>query len=177
MRPALLFLALISAAAAVYFAWDRGAGDPLAIAMTVLAVLAAAGINLTPASRNVPPLPPATRLHGLSPDVAQPHAVREELSDLAANLEALAEARETASEAAFIAGEYVTVSLTACGRNEIAVIKVLRAHLGLGLREAKHLSDLAKKGQRPQVAVNMPTAAARQLAADIGAAGGQTEFA
>ena len=62
------------------------------------------------------------------------------------------------------------------GRNQIVVIKALRSHLDLGLREAKDLTDQAKLGKRPFLPAGLSPTAAAQLARDVAAAGGQVEF-
>jgi ribosomal protein L7/L12 len=70
----------------------------------------------------------------------------------------------------------VAVRLAETGRNQIAVIKVLRNYLDIGLKEAKQFSDEAKKGRSPLVIASMAVEHAQQLARDIEAAGGAVEF-
>ena len=66
--------------------------------------------------------------------------------------------------------------LVETGRNQIAVIKVLRNYLDIGLKEAKDLSDAAKKGASPLVVAEMAVERAREFATDIENAGGRAEF-
>ena len=53
----------------------------------------------------------------------------------------------------------------------------VRTYLDLGLREAKELSDAAKKGANPTLAEAMEAGRARDFARALERAGGQVEFA
>ena len=70
----------------------------------------------------------------------------------------------------------VGVRLLDPGRNQIAVIKVLRNHFDIGLQEAKDLTDGAKKGANPLLTADLEVRQARKLGEDIEAAGGQVAF-
>ena len=66
--------------------------------------------------------------------------------------------------------------LVETGRNQIAVIKVLRTYLDIGLKDGKDLSDRAKQGGRPLVAEAMGASRARDFAREMENAGGRLEF-
>ena len=85
-------------------------------------------------------------------------------------------ARLRERERVLSSGGPVGLRLLDAGRNQIAVIKVLRNYLEIGLKEAKDLSDAAKRGQSPLVIAEMAADRARQFAADIEEAGGSAEF-
>jgi|GEM_PF-4974821 len=70
----------------------------------------------------------------------------------------------------------VAVRLADAGKNQIAVIKVLRNYLDLGLKEAKAFTDEAKRGGSPLVIAEMAVEHAQQFARDIEAAGGAVRF-
>jgi ribosomal protein L7/L12 len=70
----------------------------------------------------------------------------------------------------------VAVRLAQAGEKQIAVIKVLRSYLDIGLKEAKAFTDEAKKGRNPLVVASLATEHAKQFARDIEAAGGVVEF-
>lgn len=67
----------------------------------------------------------------------------------------------------------VTVKLASAGDQKIAVIKVVKEALGLGLKEAKDLVDAAPADLKAGV----PKADAEELKKKIEAAGGKVEFA
>lgn len=54
-----------------------------------------------------------------------------------------------------------------CGKNKIAVIKVLREALGLGLKEAKDLADAAGPGRPVDVAIGRSPDQAARLADEL----------
>jgi ribosomal protein L7/L12 len=62
------------------------------------------------------------------------------------------------------------------GEKPIAVIKVLREHFNIGLKEAKDFVDSAREGMRPLLARELPVGRAQELARDIERAGGRVEF-
>lgn len=67
----------------------------------------------------------------------------------------------------------VTVKLASAGDQKIAVIKVVKEALGLGLKEAKDLVDAAPETLK----ADMPKADAEELKKKIEEAGGKVEFA
>ena len=73
-------------------------------------------------------------------------------------------------------GAPVGLRLVQTGGNQIAVIKVLRNYLDIGLKEAKDLSDAAKQGQAPVVTAEMDVARAIEFCRDVEAAGGVLEL-
>ena len=194
MRALLLLLGLASGGAAAYLAWDRAASDLAVIGAMLLAVLALALFQLTPAPRpdvrlrpgdDEPPSPPRSlRPSGGEAPKRSPRrlsdaktpAERRELAELAENLAAVAGQRGSATERDVAAASHVDLYLLSAGRNQIAVIKELRAHLGYGLKEAKDLTDAARKGQRPVIARQMPADRARNIARAVAGAGGKAEL-
>ena len=169
MRPLLLLFALLAGGAAVYLASDRGVSDLSVIATAAAAVFALVMSRMTPAGR------PENR-KGWAPAPVRSAAIREEASELAAGLAAIAVARGGPGEVALSAGDTVSVLLTKVGPNQIAVIKAVRQHLRLGLREAKTFTDAAKRGERPVLHKAMPSAIAREFARDVERAGGKLEL-
>jgi ribosomal protein L7/L12 len=163
----MLVLVVLAGTGAGYRVWDRGEIDLVAGGLAAVGVLALVAMRLARGDARAP--------QRSSVVVAQPRAVREELSELAAHIEALASRRGLPARPAQQSdgGRAVLVSV---GRNQIAVIKALRSHFDLGLREAKDLTDQAKLGRRPLLPGGLPPAAAAQLARDVAAAGGQVEF-
>ena len=86
-----------------------------------------------------------------------------------------AAATAVAAAPAAAAGEEkstVNVHLSAAGEQKIAIIKVVKEALGLGLKEAKDLVDKAPTG----VKENMKKEDAEKLKKDIEAAGGKVEL-
>jgi ribosomal protein L7/L12 len=73
-------------------------------------------------------------------------------------------------------GGPVALRLIDTGRNQIAVIKVIRNYLDVGLKEAKDVSDAAKRGQSPLVIAEMVAERAREFAADLEKAGAVAEL-
>ena len=57
--------------------------------------------------------------------------------------------REAARGASLAGKSVLTATLVDTGRNQIALIKVLRNYLDIGLKDAKDPSDAAKRGGRP----------------------------
>ena len=169
MRAMLLVLALGAGAAAFYLAGDRGVTDPAVIAVAAAAVFALAMFRMIPS-------PARPRPRGAAAQLNRTSSVREEAGHLAGNLDALAAARSARNEEALDSRNAVAVYLSRVGENQIAVIKVLRAHFNLQLKEAKDLTDAAKGGQRPSLGQTVPVAAARALQRDIEKAGGELEI-
>jgi len=86
---------------------------------------------------------------------------------------AVAVAGPAAGDGADEGSSTVNVKLAAAGDQKIAVIKVIKEALGLGLKEAKDLVDAA-----PEVLkTDMPKADAEELKKKIEDAGGKVEFA
>lgn len=169
MRAILLLFALLAGGSAAYLAGDRGPTDVLVIVTAAAAVFALAMYKATPAGRS-------EKRKGWAPAPVHTSAMREEASELAESLNALANARGSTNEEALAGKATVDVFLRRAGPNQIAVIKVIRGHLHLGLREAKVLTDAAKRGERPPLAKAMPAETARAFARDLERAGGQLEF-
>lgn len=169
MRIMLLLLALGAGAAAFYLAGDRGVTDPAVIAVAAVAVFALAMSRMTPSAAR-------PKARGATAQLNRSPSVRNEASQLAGNLDALADARSARNEEALDSRNTVAVYLSRVGENQIAVIKVLRAHFSLQLKEAKDLTDAAKGGQRPSLGQTVPVAAARALEKDIEKAGGELEI-
>ena len=65
-----------------------------------------------------------------------------------------------------------SVVLADAGAQKIAVMKVVKEALGLGLKEAKDLVDAAPK----EIKANVPTEEAKKLKADLEAAGAKVEL-
>lgn len=169
MRSLLLLLAIAAGASAFYLAGDRGVTDPAAIAVAGVAVFALAMFKVTPsAARPRPRSVPAQSPRSPS--------IRQQAGELAGNLDALADARSARNEEALDSRNSVAVYLARVGDNQIAVIKVLRAHFNLDLKAAKDLTDSAKHGQRPSLGQTVPVSAARALQRDIEKAGGELEI-
>ncbi len=162
MKNVLVLLAVGAAAAAGYLVGDSGGLDvsssvvgavalfSLLIAFVVPAEAAKQTVSLRPARRSE--APPTRALHPGD------------------------RAKERERERLVAAGAPVSLRLVDTGRNQIAVIKVLRNYLDLGLKEAKDLSDAAKRGQAPVVTAEMDIARALTFRADIEGAGGVLEF-
>mgnify|MGYP001076882333 FL=1 len=97
------------------------------------------------------------------------HALEEEFGVSAA---AAAVAAPAAGAAAAEEGETeFDVVLKECGANKIAVIKVVRALTGLGLKEAKELVDGAPKNLKEGVSKDE----AEKIAAELKEAGAEVE--
>jgi large subunit ribosomal protein L7/L12 len=86
---------------------------------------------------------------------------------------AVAVAGPAAGDAGGEEASEVTVKLAAAGDQKIAVIKVVKAALGLGLKEAKDLVDDAPAVLKEAV----PKEEAEELKKNIEEAGGKVEFA
>lgn len=169
MRAMLVLLALAAGAAAFYLAGDRGVTDPAVIAVAATAVFALAMFRMTPSSARPKP-------RGATAQLTRSGAIRGEASELAGTLDALADARAARNEEALDSRNAVAVYLSRVGENQIAVIKVLRAHFNLDLKDAKDLTDSAKHGQKPSLGQTVPVSAARALQKDIEKAGGELEI-
>ena len=99
------------------------------------------------------------------------HALEEEFGVSAAAPVAVAAAAAPAAEAAAEKTEFDVV-LKAAGANKIAVIKVVRALTGLGLKEAKELVDGAPKNLKEGVSKDE----AEKIAAELKEAGAEVEI-
>ena len=97
------------------------------------------------------------------------HAL-EETFGVSAAAAAVAAPAAGAAEAAEEKTEFDVV-LKECGANKIAVIKVVRALTGLGLKEAKELVDGAPKNLKEGVSKDE----AEKIAAELKAAGAEVE--
>lgn len=117
----------------------------------------------------------AVRSASGAPPVRSP-SVRNEASELAGNLDALAGARSNRNAEALDARNTVAVYLSSTGSNQIAVIKALRKQFNLDLKAAKDLSDAAKSGQKPSLDQAMPSSTARAFEREIQRAGGELEI-
>ena len=91
------------------------------------------------------------------------HALEEEFAAVAAPAAGAAAAEEEKTE--------FDVVLKAAGANKIAVIKVVRALTGLGLKEAKELVDGAPKNLKEGVSKDE----AEKIAAELKEAGAEVE--
>ena len=67
------------------------------------------------------------------------------------------------------------VLLHACGRRKIDVIKVVREHTGLGLKESKELVESADRGPAV-IAIGLDRADAERLVAELVRAGAQASI-
>ena len=97
------------------------------------------------------------------------HALEEEFG-VSAAAAAVAAPAAGAAEAAEEKTEFDVV-LKECGANKIAVIKVVRALTGLGLKEAKELVDGAPKNLKEGVSKDE----AEKIAAELKEAGAEVE--
>jgi len=164
MKFVLLLFALGAAATAGYavgdegeFGWSAGIASALVlVALLIWAILPGpapkATVSLRPSSQVAARLPAGRPLH---PGDA---------------------ARTRERERVLANGPTVGLRLLDSGRNQIAVIKVLRNYLDLGLKDAKEISDAAKKGTSPLVIAEMAVERAREFAEDLENAGGVVEF-
>ena len=98
------------------------------------------------------------------------HALEEEFGVSAAAAAVAAPAADTGAAAAEAKTEF-NVILTEVGANKIAVIKVVRALTGLGLKEAKELVDGAPKNLKEGVSKDE----AEKIAAELKEAGAEVE--
>lgn len=204
MRKLLLGVALMLGAAGGLLAWDRGAADALAAGVMALAVGALALFQLTPSSQKDVGLRPEERAArtqtpptqqvrtsngpradgpfrssnraGQAPKRERPAAEQDALTKLSGNLRTIAGQRGGVTERSSADDLYLDIFLVSSGKNQVAVIKVLRKHLDLGLNEAKDLAEKAKDGQRPAIALQMPTDRARYIATAVAKAGGRVEL-
>jgi ribosomal protein L7/L12 len=167
MKFMLVVFAVAAAAAGGYIGGDTGeaglgvfaAGAAVAVLLLIFAIIPDAPsrptVSLRPSGDRPAPASRIAQARVLHPGEAARLRERERL---------LANAPE------------VAVRLIDSGRNQIAVIKVLRNYLDLGLKDAKELSDAARKGASPLVVAQMAVDRAREFAEDIENAGGQVEF-
>ncbi len=169
MRGLLFVFGLAAMGAGVYLAGQRGVSDAAALATAGAGVFALVMFKLGAGGQKT--LRPAVR--GL---MQHSPSERKEANELSESLEGLIAAREARNAEALDGRNTVAVYLSGVGDNQIAVIKVLRQHFNLQLKEAKDLSDAAKRGQKPSLGQSIPTAAARALERDITRAGGDLEI-
>lgn len=166
MRPMRMFLVLLAVGAgtfAGYLVGDRGEVDLMSGMIGAAALLAIAMAWMMPADaprRTVSLRPRGARP---APAVERPALTPEDA------------ARQREQER-ILSGAQVGVRLVETGRNQIAVIKVLRTYLDIGLKDGKDLSDRAKQGGRPLVAEAMGASRARDFAREMENAGGRLEF-
>lgn len=163
MRMVLTLFAVGAAAAGGYLAGDRGGFDATVLMIAVGVVLAVAMAWMVPADnqpRSVSLRPRPAQDGGTARKVLTP-----------------GEAARRREEERILTADQVALRLLDSGRNQIAVIKEIRTYLDLGLREAKELSDAAKKGANPTLAEAMEAGRARDFARALERAGGQVEFA
>jgi ribosomal protein L7/L12 len=162
----LVLFAVAAAAAGGYLVGDEGEVGVAAMVVGGAVVVALLLYLIIPA---------ATRQDRVSlrPANAPARAVRTPQSRVLHPGEA---ARIRERERVLSSGGPVGLRLIDTGRNQIAVIKVLRNYLDIGLKEAKDISDAAKRGQSPLVTAEMIAERAREFAADIEKAGGLAQF-
>jgi large subunit ribosomal protein L7/L12 len=98
-------------------------------------------------------------------------AIEEKFGVSAAAVAAAGPAAGGAGEAAEEKSAW-SVVLADAGAQKIAVMKVVKEALGLGLKEAKDLVDAAPK----EVKANVPTEEAKKLKAELEAAGAKVEL-
>jgi large subunit ribosomal protein L7/L12 len=98
-------------------------------------------------------------------------AIEEKFGVSAAAVAAAGPAAGGAGEAAEEKSAW-SVVLADAGAQKIAVMKVVKEALGLGLKEAKDLVDAAPK----ELKANVPTEEAKKLKADLEAAGAKVEL-
>lgn len=165
MRLVLFVFGIAALGGTAALALARGPLAPETLATGAVGMVALAAFRVTPPARRA----------ATTGVVTQPAARRHELAELAGNLDALASGRGGANISTLPAEGGITVRLTSGGANQIAVIKALREHLDIGLKEAKDLTDLARAGRKPELARGMPPAKARALALAVERAGGRAE--
>ena len=168
MRALLLLVAIVSAGVAVYLAGARGASDSTVLAAAVAAIVAVVLFRFSSPGATV-------RASSAAPPARSP-SVRDEASELAGNLEALADARSNRNAEALDGRNTVAVYLSSTGPNQIAIIKALRKQFNLDLKAAKDLSDAARSGRKPSLDQAMPSSAARAFESEIERAGGELEI-
>jgi ribosomal protein L7/L12 len=168
MRLMLLGFGLLCFAATAFLAVDGGVWNPATLFVALVGTGALAGFRMVPRGER------GQRHPQRGAQVLRPRAVREQASTLSGNLQAIADAR--AGLPTLAGRTEANAYLNDVGRNQIAVIKAIRGHLKIGLKDAKELTDAAKRGARPGLGRSMPIEAARALAQDVAAAGGQVEF-
>ena len=166
MQLRFAFFTLACLSGAIYLAASQGASNIATLAVGAMAIGGIVAARLSAA--------PARKRSEHSVSSPRTRAIQEQASTLAANLDALADAR--AGIGPELAGrEQLTAYLASAGRNRIAVIKALRSHFNIGLKEAKQLTDEATRGERPLLARNVAAETARALARDVTAAGGRVD--
>jgi ribosomal protein L7/L12 len=164
MNNILVLTAVGAAAGAGYLAGDEGS-------VTIPALVAAAGAALALLLAWATSPAEAAKTISLRPTRAMPASPPSKRVLLPGQM-----ARIREQERILASVPEVAVRLADTGKNQIAVIKVLRNYLDLGLKEAKAFSDEAKKGASPLVVAEMAIEHAQQFARDIEAAGGLLEF-
>lgn len=174
MKNVTVLFAVAAAAGAGYLIGESGS-------FTIAAAIAggAAALALFLAWANSPAQPAKTVSLRPAADRARP-AVQRTSSSAAPGMRRVLRPGELArireQERLVAEMPQVAVRLADAGKNQIAVIKVLRNYLDLGLKEAKEFADEAKKGGSPLVIAEMAVEHAQQFARDIEAAGGATVF-
>lgn len=165
MKFVLVLLAVGAAAAGGYLVGDEGGipvsawivGGVSVFALLLYAIVPAGGgpqrVSLRPGSPGRPASSPQARV--LRPGDA---------------------ARLREQERLLSEGGQVALRLIDTGKNQIAVIKVLRNYLDIGLKEAKDISDAAKRGQSPLVTAEVAADVARQFIVDLQNAGAAAQL-
>ncbi|MGE0598230.1 MAG: ribosomal protein L7/L12 [Dehalococcoidia bacterium] len=153
--------------AAIYLSASRGAADIITLVVGMLAIGGFVAARLA--------APPGGRRRQHANGAPRPRAVQEQVATLAANLAALADAK-SGFPTGLAGAAGLSAYLVHTGSNKIAVIKALRSHLPIGLKEAKDFADAADRGGRPLLAATLTADAARTLAHDVAAAGGRVEI-
>lgn len=162
MRSVLVLFGVGAAAAAGYLASERDVFDGATLTVAGLSAFALLIAWVAPPAGQ-------TKRVSLRPAARQQRKGQGPLSP--------GEAAKAAEQERLLRGDTVVdVRLTESGRDQIAVIKVLRNHFDLGLKEAKDFSDGARTGARPLLHARFPVAEARKLAEDVEKAGGRVEF-
>ena len=174
MKNILVIFAVAAAAAAGYLVGDGGA---LTIAAALVGGAAALALFLAWANSPVRPaetvsLRPASKR--ATPAVQRAAPTASSAARRVLRPGELARIREQERILAELPD--VAVRLADAGRNQIAVIKVLRNYLDIGLKEAREFTNEARKGGRPLVIAGMAVEHAQQFARDIEAAGGAVHF-
>ena len=165
MKLLLVLFAVVAAAGGGYVVGDEGSvtmsaiaiGGAVVLALLIFAVIPDSTpqrISLRPSADAArKPRTPATRV--LRPGDA---------------------ARIRERERMLSAGGPVGLRLLDTGKNQIAVIKVIRNYLDVGLKEAKDISDAAKGGQSPLLTAEMAADLAKKFLDDLEKAGAAAEF-
>lgn len=168
MRAVLLLFAVLAGGAAAYLSRERGASDVFVLATAAACVFALIVFKATPSARS-------DSRRSWHPAPVPSAEMREELSELAGNLEALSNGLPVRTDDDLDGPATMATYLSSVGPNQIAVIKVLRNYLDLGLAEAKGMTDAARRGEKPLLSRSISSAQARAMGKDIDQAGGHLE--